>query len=153
MSKLEATIKSEIERLAKRELRKVLVPLKSDVRLLKIMVSQLRKAVLPIQRSATQQQKELARHEVKLELSPEEVKKSRFSPRLVKTLRKKLGITQKELAILAGVTATAVQNWETGKFSPKADKKAALAALRKLRRSEVEKLLSRKASGKAESTE
>ena len=82
-----------------------------------------------------------------MEVSPEELKKSRLSPRLIKTLRKKLKITQKELAILVGGSVMAVQNWEAGKFTPKADKKAALAALRKLGRTEVKKLLTQKASG------
>ena len=141
MGKLEATIKSEIMRLAKRELHKVSVPWKQDVRLLKNTVSQIRKAVLPLERFAAQQQKELAKREVGLKATPEEVKKSRLSPRLIKTLRKKLGITQKELSILLGVTVGAIFQWETGKFTPKPEKKAALAALRKLRRREVKKLL------------
>ena len=146
MGKLEATIKSEIERLAKREIRKVSVPLKRDVRSLKVTLSQLRKAVLPLERFAANQQKELAKQKIQLEVSPEELKGSRFSPRLTKTLRKKLKITQKELAILVGGSVMAVQNWEAGKFTPKAEKKAALAALRKLGRSEVKKLLAQKAS-------
>ena len=146
MGKLEATIKSEIERLAKREIRKVSVPLKRDVRSLKVTLSQLRKAVLPLERFAANQQKELAKQKIQLEVSPEELKRSRFSPRLIKTLRKKLKITQKELAILVGGSVMAVQNWEAGKFTPKAEKKAALAALRKLGRSEVKKLLAQKAS-------
>jgi len=145
MGKLETSMKSEIERLAKRELRKVSVPLKRDVRSLKIMVSQLRRAILPLQRFTAGQEKELAKREVKLEVSPEEIKKSRFSPRLVKTLRKKLKISQRELAILVGGSIMAVQNWETGKFSPRAKGKAALAALRRLRRTEVKKLLAQKA--------
>ena len=146
MGKLEATIKSEIERLAKRELRKVSVPLKRDVRSLKITVSQFRKAILPLQRFTTAQQKELAKREVKLELSPEEIKKSRFSPRLVRTLRKKLKISQRELAILVGVSMTAIQNWEAGKVTPRTEKKARLGALRKLGRTEIKKLLVQKAS-------
>ena len=146
MGKLETTMKSEIERLAKRELRKVSVPLKRDVRQLKITVSQLRKAILPLQRFTKGQQEELAKREIRLEVSPEEVKKSRFSPRLVKTLRKKLKVTQKELAILTGVTVPGIQGWETGRFSPKAEKKAMLAALRKLGRTEVKKLLTQRAS-------
>ena len=146
MGKLDATIKEEIIRLAKRELHKVSVPLKRDVRSLKITISQLRKAVLPLERFAADRQKELAKREIPLEVSPEELKKSRFSPRLIKTLRKKLGITQKELAILLGVTVGAAHQWETGKFTPKTEKKAALAALRKLGRSEVKKLLEAKGS-------
>jgi DNA-binding transcriptional regulator YiaG len=141
MGKLEATIKTEIMRLARRELHKVSVPLKRDVRLLKITASQLRKAALPLERFAVQKQKELSKREIRLEASPEELKKSRFSPRLIRSLRKKLRVTQKELALLAGVTVGAVQKWETGKFQPKTVKKARLAALRRLIRSDVKKLL------------
>jgi DNA-binding transcriptional regulator YiaG len=147
MGKLQATIKSEIERLAKRELHTVSVPLKRDVRLLKISVSQLRRAVLSLERFAALRQKELAKQEIRLVASQEEVKKSRLSPRLIKSLRKHLGITQKELAILTGVSVGAAHQWEIGKFMPKKEKKAALVALRKLGRGEVKKLLKKKASG------
>ena len=146
MGKLEGTIKSEIERLAKRELHKVSVPLKREVRLLKISVSKLRRAVLPLERFATERQKELVKREIRLEATPEEVKKSHLSPRLIKSLRKHLGITQKELAILLGVTVGAAQKWEIGKFNPKPGKKAVLVALRKLGRGEVKKLLKEKGS-------
>jgi len=71
MGKLETIIKSEIERLAQRELRKVAVPLKRDVRSMRITVSQLRKAVLPLERFAADRQKELATRETRLEVSPE----------------------------------------------------------------------------------
>ena len=144
MGKLEATIKTEIERLAKRELHKVSVPLKREVRLLKIAVSKLRRAVLPLERFAALRQKDLAKREIRLEPTSEEVKKSRFSPRLIKSLRKHLGITQKELAVLVGVTVGAAQKWEIGKFNPKVQKKAALVALRKLTRRDVRKLLEEK---------
>ncbi len=147
MGKLEGTIKSEIIRLATRELRKVSIPLKRDVRSLKGTVSQLRKEVLSLDRFAARKQKELAKQEIQLKASPEEIRKSRFSPRLVKTLRKKLGISQKELAILTGVSLGAVQMWEAGKFTPKAEKKAAFVVLRKLGRTEVKKILAKKASG------
>lgn len=141
MGRLEATIKTEIERLAKREIRKVSVPLRRDVRSLRITVSQLRKAVLPLKRFAADQQKGLAKREMRLEASPEEVKKSRFSPQLVQSLRKHLDITQKELAVLAGVTVGAVQKWEAGRFRPKEKKRGVLVALRKHTRRDVRKLL------------
>jgi DNA-binding transcriptional regulator YiaG len=144
MGKLEATIKSEIVRLAKRELRKTLVPLGRDVRLLKSSVSQLRKTVLALERFVAQQQNELKKRKIPLEATPEEVKKSRFSPALIRSLRKNLGISQKELAILAGVTVGAAHLWEKGKFGPGDEKKAVMVALRKLGRREVRKLLEEK---------
>ncbi len=141
MSKLETIIKSEIVRLAKREVRKISVPLGRDVRSLKSAVSQLRKAVLTVQRITANQQKELERGKMPLEAAPEEVKMSRFSPRLVRSLRGHLGITQKELAILTDVTVGAVHQWESGQFKPSMKKKAVMVALRKLGRREVRKLL------------
>ena len=146
MGTLEATIKSEIVRLAKREIRKTLVPLGRDVRQLKSTVSQLRRTVLALERSAAQQQKELKKRKIPLEATLEEVKKSRFSPALIRSLRKNVGISQKELAILAGVTVGAAHLWEIGKFKPKDEKKAVMVALRKLGRREVKKLLEEKLS-------
>jgi DNA-binding transcriptional regulator YiaG len=146
MGKFEGIIKSEIVRLAKREVRKALVPLGRDVRLLKDTVSQIRKAVLLLERLAAQQQKELAKRRIPLEATPEEVKKSRFSPRLIRSLRKSLGISQKELAILSGVTVGAVHMWESGKFRPKDEKKALMVGLRKLGRRDVRKLLEQRAN-------
>ncbi len=144
MGKFEGIIKSEIARLAKREVRKTLVPLGRDVRSLKSIVSQLRKAVLLLERLTAQQQKELGQRKVPLEAPPEEVKKSRFSPALIRSLRRHLAISQKELATLAGVTVGAVHQWESGKFKPKDEKKGVIVALRKLGRREVNKLLEEK---------
>jgi DNA-binding transcriptional regulator YiaG len=141
MGKFEGIIKSEIARLAKREIRKTLVPFRRDVRSLKSTVSQIRKAVLFLERLVVQQQKELKKRKMPLEATQEEVKKSRFSPRLVRSLRKKLGISQKELAILSGVTVGAAHLWEKGKFKPKGEKKSVIVALRKLGRRDVRKLL------------
>ena len=146
MGKFEGIMKSEIVRLAKREVRKISVPLGRDVRSLKSTVSQLRKTVLVLERLAAQQQRELGKRKVPLEATPEEVKKSRFSPALIRSLRKHLRISQKELAILAGVTVGAVAMWESGKFKPKDEKKGVIVALRKLGRREVRKLLEEKLS-------
>ena len=140
MGKLEGIIKDEIIRLAKREMRMNFVPLRRDVRSLKITASQLRKSVLGLQRLVSQQEKQMGPKPVP-EVTPEEMKKVRFSPRLIKSLRKHLGVSQREMAKLAGVTVGAVFQWEKGKFEPKDDKKKILVGLRKLGRREVRKLL------------
>jgi DNA-binding transcriptional regulator YiaG len=144
MGKVEGIIKSEIVRLARREIRKISVPLGRDVWFLKSAVSQLRKAVLTLQRITASQQKELEKGKTPIEATPEEVKESRFSPRLIGSLRRHLGITQKELAILTGVSVGAAHLWEIGRFKPSMKKKAVMVALRKLSRREVRKLLEEK---------
>lgn len=148
MAKLESIIKSEIIRLSKQEIRKVLSPLRRDVRLLRATVSKLRKSASELDRFRVAQEKILSKQEIKLEPSPEEVESSRFSPRLFRSLRKKMGVTQRDLAVLCGVTLGAVQSWESGKFRPKDEKRKVLVGLRKLGRSEVKKLLTQKGPGK-----
>jgi DNA-binding transcriptional regulator YiaG len=140
MGKLEGIIKDEIIRLAKREMRMKFVPLRRDVRSLKITASQLRKSVLGLQRFVSQQENQMGTKPVP-EVTAEDMKKARFSPRLIKSLRKHLGVSQKDMAKLAGVTVGAVFQWEKGKFEPKDEKKKVLVSLRKLGRQDVKKLL------------
>lgn len=149
MGKVEETIRSEIIRLTKREMRKVTVPLTRDVRTMKTTVSQLRKIVSGLERFAARRENETYSEKARLEASPAELEKSRFSPRLIRVLRQRLGITQKELATLAGVTVGAIFQWEKGMFEPRNEKKSALVALRKLGRREVKKLLQEKRREKA----
>ena len=132
MGKLESTIKSEIQRLAKREIRSTFIPLRREVRAMRLKLSGLSKGIASLDRMA----KELHLEEVKprLEATPEEVKASRFTPDRIRRLRKKLGISMRELGILTGVGLSAVAMWEKGKFRPRGEKKAALVALRKLRK-------------------
>ena len=144
MGKVEGIIKSEIVRLAKREVRKISVPLNRDVRALKSMVSQLRRSVSSIERISARQGSEAGIGRIPAEVTQEELKVARFSPRLLRSLRSRLGITQKQLAVLAGVTVGAVHQWESGKFRPKNDKKMLFIGLRKLHRRDVKKLLEEK---------
>jgi DNA-binding transcriptional regulator YiaG len=144
MGKVEATLRSEIMRLARREMRKATVPLTRDVRSLKATVSQLRRGVSALERLTARQNQQRMSEKVTLETPPEQLEKSRFSPRLIRGLRKRLGITQKELAALAGVTVGAIFQWEKGIFDPRDDKKGILVALRKLGRREVRKVLEEK---------
>jgi DNA-binding transcriptional regulator YiaG len=143
MGKLEGIVKEEIIRLAKREIKMKFIPLRRDVRSLKITASQLRKSVLTLQRFVNQQERQIGPKPV-AEVMPEDMKKARFSPRLIKSLRKDLGVSQRDLAKLAGVTVGAVFKWEKGKFEPRDDKRKILIGLRKLGRREARQLLAEK---------
>ena len=151
MGKLDTIIRAEIIRLAKREVRKISAPLGRDVRSLKGLMSGIRKSLYALERLGARQQKEMGSGGLRLEATPDQVKGARFSPRLIRSLRKRLGITQDELAMLAGVTVGAVHQWEMGKFQPRNDKKGVLVALRGHGRREIQKLLE-EARGKIESS-
>ena len=147
MAKLESIIKSEITRLAKHEVRLVFRPLRKEVWGMKLKLSNLFKNFTVLDRLAKEASKSKST-ERKLEASPEEVKASRLSPERIANLRKKLGISQRELGVLVGATIGAVLSWEKGKFKPRGEKKAALVALRKVRKRDVRKILKEKVGGK-----
>jgi DNA-binding XRE family transcriptional regulator len=71
-----------------------------------------------------------------------------LSPAKILSFRKKLGLTQTELASLAGVDRGSVLSWEKGKFKPKAEKAAQLAALATKGKEEVGRLLGEKTAPK-----
>ena len=146
MGKLESTIKSEIQRLSKREIRATFLPLRREVRAMRLRLSSLSKNFSTLNRLTKEQMQNLPKKG--LEATPEEVKASRLTPDRIRGLRKKLGISMRELGLLIGVTTWAVLMWEKGKFKPKAEKKAALVALKKFRKREVRKILAEKADTK-----
>ena len=146
MGKLESTIKSEIQRLAKGEIRATFVPLRREVRAMRLRVSGLSKGILSLNRMTKEMHLEEAKP--KLEATPEEVKASRLTPDRIRGLSKKLGISMRKLGVLTGSSLSAILSWEKGKFKPRGEKKAALVALRKLRKGDVKKMLAEKAETK-----
>ena len=146
MGKMEGVFKSEMVRLTRKEVNKVALPLRRDVRSLKRSVSEFRKMMVGLKQFADRHRKQLEEKEAQLTATPEEIKRARFSPRLIQAIRKRLGLSQRELAILSGVTVVAVHQWETGKFIPKDEKKGVLVALRKLGRREARSLLGSKSA-------
>ena len=143
MGKVERTMKSEIQRLAKREVKAVFSPLKREVWAMRLKLSGLSKSFASLNRQTKKLR--LAEGKPKLEASPEEVKASRITPERIRNLRVKKGLSQRELGVLTGTTIGAVLSWEKGKFKPRGDKKAALVALRKVRKRDVKKMLAEKA--------
>ena len=143
MGKIEAMIKSEIQRLARREIRSTFRPLKREVRAMRLKLSSLMKGFSNLNR-ITKEQVQKASEQFKLEASPDQIKIARFSPARIRALRLKKGLSQKELGMLIGVSLGTVVLWEKGKITPKAERKGALIALRKLKKREIRRVLAEK---------
>jgi DNA-binding transcriptional regulator YiaG len=143
MGKIESMIKSEIQRLARREIRSTFRPLKREVRAMRLKLSSLAKGFSSLNR-ITKEQMKPATERFKLETPPEEIKISRFSPARIRSLRQKKGLSQKALAMLVGVSMGTVVLWEKGKITPKAERKGALIALRKIGKRDIQKILKEK---------
>jgi len=149
LGKIDSTIKDEIQRLAKHEVRTVFRPLRKEVRGMKLKLSNLIKGFAPLNRWVNEIAQSKSK-EPRLAPTLEEVKASRLTPKRIRNLRMKLGISQRELGILVGATIGAILAWEKGKYRPTGEKKAALVALRKVRKRDVHKMLMGKAGPRNE---
>ena len=148
MGKIDSAVKSEITRLAKKEIRATCGPLARDVRELKRTVSRLRRTVASLEKAAREWTRQVRAQKAELKAPEEEVKAARFSPGLIRSLRKRLSLSQGQLATVLGVSSASVGFWEQGRTRPTGSNRAALVALRKLGRRDVRRILDLKAVAK-----
>lgn len=138
MASIATLLKSEITRLARKEvkaqtdaLRKSSASYRRDIAALKRQVSDLQRQLASVVRAS----KRAAPSE------STEKAKVRFSAKGLKSHRAKIGLSAGDYGRLAGVSGQSVYGWETGKTVPRQSQVAALAALRGLGKREALRLL------------
>ena len=145
MAKLEAAIKESIARGARRQIRVAVIPLRREVARLRRRVAELQGSLTTLQRSAAGWRHIIEAAPRVPPVSEQEAKSARLSPRLIQSLRKRLGLSQTALARLVGVSGPAVAHWEAGNSAPKGQHRAAVVGLRKVRKRDVKELLAQRA--------
>ncbi len=130
MPNLAATLKEEIQRLAKKEI-------KAQTGSTKQAVAQYRREIAKLKRQMREQEKKIAflegQEQKRLgqpQVTEEETEGIRFSARSVKAQRERLGLSAANYAKLVGVSGLTIYNWEQGKSRPRKEQLAALAAVR-----------------------
>ena len=141
MPKIEAAIKDTVARGARREIRRVVTSVRRDVRQLRQTLHALRQDVAALRLVADQWRRVAQQTPATPQVTDAEAKAARLSPRLIRALRTRLGLSQEKLARLAGVSAVAVAQWETGRSSPSGKNRATVVGLRKLGRREAKRIL------------
>ena len=141
MPNLAGTLKSEIRRLARKEVRASVMPLRRLVAGLRRRVAQQRKHISELERSLRRS----AGNSHAAEAPEREDSQIRFSAEWVKAHRKKLKMSRRVYAKLIGVSAQSIFGWETGRTRPR---RRALESWRKLRSTGVRELKSLTGGGK-----
>ena len=141
MAKIETAIREAIVRGSRRETRTVAGPLRREVRRLRRTVGELRREVTALRETAQHWERTVRATPWRPEVSEEEVRAARLSSRLIRALRRRLGLSQAEVGRLLRVSPTAVVQWEQGRSAPSGPNRAALVGLRRLGRREVRRLL------------
>ena len=139
MSSFADQLKSEIARIARKEVR-------AETKTLKKANAQYRADIAALKRNLAEFERALARQAkvggqtVRVQANAEEAQDAphlRFRVAGFANLRKKLGLSAAEMGQLIGVSAQSVYHWETGKTRPRASQLAAIAAVRHLGKREV----------------
>ncbi len=144
MARLDSVIKEAIARGARRQVRVMVRPLRKEVFRLRRKVVEAQGMLVTLRRSAAGWERLVKASPPIPPVSQEEAKAARVSPRLVQSLRRRLGLSRMALARLVGVSAPAVARWEAGQSMPKGPNRATLVALRKVGKREVKELLARR---------
>ena len=144
MAKLETVIKEAIARGARRQVRVVVTPLRQEVVRLRRKVTDLQATVTTLRRSAVGWKRLVEAAPAIPQVSEEDAKAARLSPRLIQSLRRRLGLSQMALAQLVGVGAPTVAHWVAGDSMPTGQNRMTLVALRRVGKREVKELLARR---------
>jgi DNA-binding transcriptional regulator YiaG len=139
MPNIASVLKSEITRIARKEIR-------AEVDGLKKTVSGHRSEIAALKRRAQSLEQELKRVQKSMpkpeSLPIEETGRTqRFSAKGLASQRQRLGLSADAVGILIGTSGQSVYNWEAGKARPRASHLAAIAALRGLSKTQAAEIL------------
>jgi DNA-binding transcriptional regulator YiaG len=154
MSTLASTLKNEIARIARKELRDDLIAMRKAVAESRHEIAALKRGLRDTQfmlreevRRSAQALRQLSQARPGASASntaPETVRRGRravFDADRFKTQRERLGLTQKEMAAYLGTSSLSVWKWESGQVKPRANFLPAIFALRTRGKREVLKAI------------
>jgi DNA-binding transcriptional regulator YiaG len=139
MSNIASALKSEISRIARKEVRAETVALKKLSASQRHDVAALKKRVQGLERQVKQGTRRAAPVHVEVDKAPDH--QLRFSAARFAAQRQKLGLSAASFAKLLGVSALSVYKWERGQNRPRRAQLEAIAAARKLGKRESWALL------------
>lgn len=132
MANLASALKEEITRLARKEIRTQVDPLRKASANYRREIAELKRQIADLSR-----QVKAAGKAPKATPNAPPAGNTRFSSKGLRTLRKRLGLSAAEFGLLAGASGQSVYNWEADKTLPREAQRAALASLRDLGKKEA----------------
>ena len=144
MPDIAVLLKSEISRLAKKEVRKEVAPLRKLVAGHRREIAELKRVLALLNRTTRQ----LAKPRTPANVAAIEERPVRFVAKGLVSLRKRLGLSAADLARLLDVSMQSVYNWERKKATPRKEQVAAIVALRGLGKREAQERLAARSAPK-----
>lgn len=140
MTNFAAQLKSEIQRIARKEVRAETSSLRKSAATCRAEIAALKRRVSALEATL----KKLSRPVSNRPVEPEESSALRWRAPGFASLRKKLALSAGDMGKLLGVTGATIYAWESGKSKPRATQLAAIASVRKLGKRAAAELLAAK---------
>lgn len=143
MSNVMKELKSEITRLARKEAKSIVAPVKKASANYRGLIAGLRKQVDALQKEVSSLKRAMPKADRVLEAKTEPEGRFWITGKGVKAMRKKTGLTQEKFGKLVGVSVPTVVNWEKakGKLNLRKATAGALQGLRGKGKREVAEML------------
>ena len=147
MANVASALKEEISRIARKELRREIAPLKKASATHRSEIAALKRRLADLERQLSKASKLSPSASPAAANDESGVEGTRFSAKSMASQRRRLGLSATDVGLLVGATAQSIYNWEEGKARPRAQHLPAIFALRALgRRAANEILASRRAA-------
>jgi len=144
MSDIAKVLKSEIQRLARKEVRSASADLKSASSGHRAAIADLRRRITVLESENKRLLRRLGKvqKEAKAD-APEVAVRARITGKMIRGIRAKLGLSQSDLGKLLGVTANTVHLWEhkEGRLTFRGDTKSKIIEARGMKKSQAREKL------------
>lgn len=141
MPNVATVLKDEITRLARKELKQQIDPLREQIAAQRKAIAALKQELSQLQRSVGKISK-IANYSIRPQAdSNPPGKPSRYSGALLRKLRERLGLSRDAFAPLIGASPQAVYNWEQTNTRPRQEFLDKIALVRSLNKTQVHDLL------------
>jgi DNA-binding transcriptional regulator YiaG len=142
MANIASLLKSEISRVARKEVRGETAGLKKAISSYRSEIAALKRRALALETELRRLGKAAARSAPAAVQDEGPARAQRFSAKGLASQRKRLGLSAQECGLLVGASGQSIYNWEDGKARPRAKHLQALAALRGMGKKEAAARLS-----------
>jgi DNA-binding transcriptional regulator YiaG len=132
MANIASLLKSEISRVARKEVRAETVGLKKAIGNYRSEIAALKRRAQALESELRRLSKVAGKTASAAAHGAAAMSAQRFSPKGLVSQRKRLGLSAQECGLLVGASGQSIYNWEDGKARPRAKHLQALAALRSL---------------------
>ena len=132
MPNIASVLKSEISRIARKEVKAEMLSLKNSATSHRKEIAQLKQRAKSLEKMLGQLGRARGTSPAPKAAADETTGAQRFSAKGLLAHRKRLGLSASEVGVLLGTSGQSIYNWEQGKARPRASHLAAIAALRTL---------------------